>query len=121
MDFEYYIGIMSGTSLDGADAVLCRCSENTTQFVAHHYLPYSDDLKRELSQLLTPGDNEIERAGRIEIQLAKVYAEVTLSLLQKAGVNASEIRAIGVHGQTVRHCPQDGFTVQLNNPALLPR
>ena len=119
MDFEYYIGIMSGTSLDGADAVLCRCSEKTIQFVAHHYLPYSDDLKRELSQLLTPGENEIERAGRIEIQLAKVYAEVTRSLLQKAGVNASEIRAIGVHGQTVRHCPQDGFTVQLNHPALL--
>lgn len=119
MSFEYYIGIMSGTSLDGADAVLCRCSESETQFVAHHYVAYSDKLKWALFQLLTPGDNEIERTGSIEIQLAHVYADLTLALLAKSDIRPQKVRAIGVHGQTVRHCPQNGFTVQLNHPALL--
>ena len=114
-----YIGIMSGTSLDGADAVLCRCQPGRTQFVAHAHLDYPANLRKALSALLTPGPDELERAGTLSIKLAGFYALVTRELLQKAAVSRRDIRAIGVHGQTVRHCPQNGFTVQLNNPALL--
>lgn len=118
MSRNVFIGMMSGTSLDGVDAVACTF-EPTTQCLGHVYLPFSDALRAELQSLLTAGFDEIERCGRIAIELVGVYAQAVETLLDQAALAREQICAIGVHGQTIRHCPQDGFTVQLNNPALL--
>ena len=113
-----YIGLMSGTSLDGVDAVACTF-EPQTQCLGHTYVAFDETLRQSLQELLKPGYDEIERSGRIAIELVGVYARAVKDLLAQTSLSPSDIVAIGVHGQTVRHCPDDGFTVQLNNPALL--
>ncbi|MBO7174069.1 MAG: anhydro-N-acetylmuramic acid kinase [Burkholderiaceae bacterium] len=113
-----YIGLMSGTSLDGVDAVACTF-EPQTQCLGHTYVAFDDALRQSLQSLLTAGFDEIERSGRVAIELVHVYARAVADLLKKTQISANDVVAIGVHGQTIRHCPNDGFTVQLNNPALL--
>lgn len=110
---------MSGTSLDGVDAALVDLSNAGPKLVDSHFIPYSASLKADLLQLHEPAHNELHFAQLISIQLAKVYAEATLALLEKAHVNAHQVQAIGCHGQTIRHRPEHGYTIQLNNPALL--
>lgn len=116
---DIFIGVMSGTSLDGADAVACRFKGNDVQFLSHAHLPYSVSLRKALLSLLSSGEDEINRCGRTAIQLAHFYAKVVDKLLTQMNLSADEVNAIGVHGQTIRHCPDSGFTVQLNHPALL--
>lgn len=120
---ELYLGLMSGTSLDGVDGVLCRFDEGRIEVVAHHWQRFDIDLATELLALNTPGDNELHRAALAANRLAETYAETTRTVLQRAGIAATAVRAIGAHGQTVRHRPGDfdgtGYTLQLNAPALL--
>lgn len=116
---DVFIGVMSGTSLDGVDAVACRFIDGNMQVLGHAYRPYPQILKDKLTAILAPGENEIERAGALGIELATLYAETINDLLYKKHLSIKEIRAAAVHGQTVRHCPHAGFTVQLNNPALI--
>lgn len=110
---------MSGTSLDGADAVLADFSSAHPKVLSFASENYSVDLRAELLALNSAGNNEIERSYLAANLLAHVYAKAARRCMQDAGVNASQIAAIGCHGQTVRHRPDLGFTVQLNNPALL--
>lgn len=108
---------MSGTSLDGADAILADFSYSRPRVLAFASVPYSPALRDELLALNRAGINEIERAALAANQLAHAYAEVTQRVL--AGTGAKDVVAIGCHGQTVRHRPDLGFTTQLNNAALL--
>ena len=110
---------MSGTSLDGVDAVLADCSTTPPCAIAHAHRAFGADLRAALVGLCTCGPDEIERAGVAAVQLAQMYAACVADLLQKAGVARSAVRAIGAHGQTVRHRPHLGFSVQLNAPAQL--
>ena len=110
---------MSGTSLDGVDAVLADCAHAPPKLLAHVYRPFSADLRDSLGSLCSTGPNEIERSGIAARDLAHLYAGVVEEVLQRAGVPRSEVRAIGAHGQTVRHRPLLGFSVQLNAPSLL--
>ncbi len=109
---------MSGTSLDGVDAALVDL-QTSPKLIASRYAPFPDDLRGELLALNTAGQSELQRAARASVQLAAIYAEVTLGLLKEAGMAPASIAAIGCHGQTVRHVPAEGYTLQLNNPALL--
>jgi anhydro-N-acetylmuramic acid kinase len=118
-----YIGLMSGTSLDGADGVLVDFATTGLRVVAHRHRPFTPALAAELLALNTPGDNELHRAALAGNTLARVYAEVVEALLEAGGLPREQVLAIGAHGQTVRHRPQEfdgtGYTLQLNNPALL--
>ena len=114
-----YIGIMSGTSLDGADAVLADFSTAQCRALAFCHEPYPAELRAELLALNGAGDNEIERSQLAANQLARIYSRAARCTMQSANVDAGQIAAIGCHGQTVRHRPDRQFTVQLNNPALL--
>ena len=120
---ELYIGLMSGTSLDGVDGILADFSSSPLRVLAHVALPFDDDLKVELLALNTPGADELHRAALAANALVRVYAQVVSKLLAHSGVPALHVRAIGAHGQTVRHRPQEfdgtGYTLQLNSPALL--
>ena len=116
---ELYIGLMSGTSLDGADGVLVDFSGPKLRVVASATEVFSSDFRAELLALNTPSHNELHRAALAANQLAGVYASVVQKLLYESGMAAKDIQAIGAHGQTVRHQPALGYTTQLNNPALL--
>lgn len=100
----YYIGIMSGTSLDGIDLVLASFTPQP-QLIRSLLYPFPAQLKQQLQQLCQPGNNEIELLGLTEQQLASSYAAGVQLLLAQAGIAASEIEAIGCHGQTIRHRP----------------
>ena len=116
---ELYLGLMSGTSLDGIDAVLAEITPSKTHLVAHYYLPYPKDLRLQLLNLHSAQNNEIHLAALAAQQLAHRYAESVQALLVQAGKNKTDIRAIGCHGQTLRHRPEAGYTLQIGNAALL--
>ncbi len=118
-----FIGLMSGTSLDGVDGVLADFGARPPRILAHASAPFPDALRQELLALNTPGENELHRAALAGNGLARVYAEVVQALLAQSGLPAKSVLAIGAHGQTVRHRPGEfdgtGYTLQLNQPALL--
>ena len=117
---ELYIGLMSGTSLDGVDGVLADFGADPLRVIAHESAPFAAPLRAELLALNAAGDNEMHRAALAANALMRVYADVAARLKQAAG---APVVAIGAHGQTVRHRPQEfdatGYTIQLCNGALL--
>ena len=120
---DLYIGLMSGTSLDGVDGVLADFSSPRMVVTHHASAAFEPALRTELLALNTSGDNELHRAALAGNALSRAYALVVHELLERSGQDARAIRAIGAHGQTVRHRPQEfdgtGYTLQLGNPALL--
>jgi anhydro-N-acetylmuramic acid kinase len=114
-----YAGLMSGTSLDGIDAVLVEASPGG-RLCAHHHQPLPMPLRTELLALNQPaGHDELARAALAARDLADAYAQALGALLQAAGVPAHAVRAAGAHGQTVRHRPELGYTIQLLDAARL--
>lgn len=113
-----YIGLMSGTSLDGVDAALVDL-RGKPRLLDAVYLPYPEALKSSLLTLHVPSRDELHRASLAGIQLAQLYASAVARLLRKRRVASQDVRAIGCHGQTVRHNPAAGYTVQLGNPSWL--
>ncbi len=116
---EHYIGLMSGTSLDGVDGILMQRTGEGWRTLAHAHRPLPPPLREALLDLNTPGENELHRSALAAQALAVLYAVVVHAICEAAGVLPSEVQAIGAHGQTVRHRPDAGYTWQLNNPALL--
>ncbi len=110
---------MSGTSLDGIDAALVDLSGGKPKLVGTHFQAYQPDLKDTLLALHHPSLNELHQAHITANSLAREYAVAIHSLLNNTGVAAGQVQAIGCHGQTVRHRPEHGYTIQLNNAALL--
>ncbi|OLL29830.1 anhydro-N-acetylmuramic acid kinase [Burkholderia sp. SRS-W-2-2016] len=115
-----YIGLMSGTSMDGVDGVAVRFADGKPpEVLAEAFVGFSAGIREALFALQQPGDNEIEREALAANALATRYTVCCHDLLRDGRVSADEVRAIGVHGQTVRHRPEKGYTRQINNPALL--
>ena len=121
-----YIGLMSGTSLDAVDGVLVDLqteADMSMRVLGHVHRPFQASQRDELLDLNHCGRNELHRAALAGNALARLYAQVVADLLVRAGVDRRSVRAIGAHGQTVRHQPGQfdttGYTIQLNAPALL--
>ncbi len=110
---------MSGTSLDGIDAVLVDLSQSKPLLLAKYYTPYDDGLKNALLALHLPSQNDLHQAQVIGNQLAGMYARAVSQLLARAKSSNDEIKAIGCHGQTIRHRPEHGYSLQIGNAALL--
>lgn len=111
---------MSGTSLDGVNAVLAEIgADGHCRLQAQHYHAFEAELREQLLALNSPGDNEIERSALLGNRLARHYAQAVAVLLAEAGCTADAVQAIGCHGQTIRHRPELGYTVQIGNAALL--
>ena len=110
---------MSGTSLDGIDAALVEFSDGQVQLREKHYQPYGQPLREVLLALHHPANHELHQAQITANELARHYATAVSALLQKNNITPDQIRAIGCHGQTIRHRPEHGYTLQLGNAALL--
>ena len=118
-----YIGLMSGTSLDGIDAVLAKIGPNgEASAIEAICTPFTPDLRKVLFELQSSGPDELHREKQAGNALALAYADAVNQLLKKVKLHPSDIAAIGAHGQTIRHQPQLGdmaYTHQTLNPALL--
>ena len=110
---------MSGTSLDGADAALVDFSSAVPRTLAFATVPFSAELRERLMELSEPGRDLLDLAGAVSLELADLYARAVDGALAGGGILADRVTAIGCHGQTVRHRPEQGFTIQLNDPARL--
>lgn len=121
MPNNLYIGLMSGTSLDGVDGVLVDLPENATdmRLLASAYQPFSDAFRQQAMALQQPGENEIHSEAVLANLLAENYAACVAALLVQSPAANGQVRAIGAHGQTIRHRPELCYTRQTNNPALL--
>ena len=121
MSGELFIGLMSGTSADGIDAVLVKSDGERGRLVATHHRPMPQDLRADILAFRQSGDDELHRLATLDAQLANEYAVAVLALLTDAGVSAESVSAIGQHGQTLRHHPSGDvpYTVQIGDPNRL--
>jgi anhydro-N-acetylmuramic acid kinase len=120
---ELFIGLMSGTSMDGVDAALARIDGQDLALLDTLACPLDPELHRAIHQLSSPGDNEIDRLGQLDRQLGRVFGNAANRLLSQAGIAPEQVRAIGSHGQTIRHRPPSAvadpntaFTLQIGDP-----
>lgn len=115
---ELYIGLMSGTSADGIDAALVDFSQPQPNVMATHYESYSASLRQKILALCQKGEDEIQRLGELDIMLGQQFAHAVKALLHKESIPAHRIKAIGSHGQTIRHAPAH-FTLQIGDPNII--
>ncbi|OOF59610.1 anhydro-N-acetylmuramic acid kinase [Rodentibacter genomosp. 2] len=121
MNAKYYIGIMSGTSLDGVDIALVDFSLPKPKLVAADFTPMPKDLREKITALVRSGETTLQQLGELEHQLGLLYADCVNRFLQSSQIPAEHIQAIGCHGQTVWHSPQGRFpfTIQIGDMNLL--
>lgn len=115
---ELYVGLISGTSADGIDAVLLEVEAESIRVVNSLCTPYPPALRQRVLDLARAPSVVPEDLGQTDVVLGLSFANAALALIQKAGVDASDIRAIGCHGQTIRHRPdlEQPFTMQIGDP-----
>lgn len=114
---ELYVGLMSGTSVDAIDAALVEIEADSVRLLASHSHAIPDAVRAAIICLCRPGPDEIIRLGMLDRTLGELFADATLTLLGKASIPAEAVRAIGSHGQTVRHHPDGphGYSLQLGD------
>lgn len=119
---EFFIGLMSGTSMDAVDAALVRFTEAPVpELTACRTEPIPAALREELLAVAQPGADDLDRIMRLDAAVARLFAQAVLDLLAQADIAPEQIRAIGSHGQTIRHVPSgpEPYTVQIGNPSLI--
>ena len=120
---EYYLGLMSGTSADAVDLVIVDFAYDKINLTASHSVSLSPSIRQQIHALATPSDNEIDRLGELDQQLGEVFADSINQLISKSRISASQVIAIGSHGQTIRHRPpgssEGTFTMQIGDPNLI--
>lgn len=115
---DYYIGLMSGTSRDGIDAVIVDLS-NRPQLIQYSVTPYPPELNQSLARLCRGASDELALYAELDVRLGQLFAGAALELIQQAGMHQSQIKAIGSHGQTVRHLPQLSTSLQIADPNII--
>lgn len=117
---DIYIGIMSGTSLDGIDAVAIDLSDQP-RIIATHYQPYNDLLRQKLRRLCMGCEDELTLCSELDTQLGHLFADTANKLIDKTSIKQQQVQAIGCHGQTIRHDPGKHFpnSLQIGNPNVI--
>ncbi|GAB6067998.1 anhydro-N-acetylmuramic acid kinase [Methylothermus subterraneus] len=115
---EYFIGLMSGTSLDGIDAVLAEVSAQAFALRERHYTPFPHELRQRLARYCFAATVPTQVLGQLDAELGELFGRCALALLEKAKILPRQVRAIGSHGQTLHHHPQGvyPYTLQIGDP-----
>lgn len=117
---ELYIGVMSGTSLDGIDISLCEIESSSCKLIASFEFPFDRELKREILEVIS-GTTTLEQIGTLDNKLGHLCADAINAFIQKENIDTKEITAIGLHGQTLWHQPDaaNPFSMQLGCPNVV--
>lgn len=119
---DSFIGLMSGTSMDGIDAIVVRFGKQDAQLLASLEHPYPEPLRQKLLQAMrTPESCNVDDVGTLDRQVGISFRDAALAVLAKTGLVASDIVAIGSHGQTLRHRPDapTPYSLQIGDPATI--
>jgi len=100
-----YIGVMSGTSLDGVDVVLAAIDERMVAQQASYVHPFPPELRQQVLAICQGQSLTLSQLGQLDTRLGRLFAEAVLTMMKQQGLEASDITAIGCHGQTVWHEP----------------
>ncbi|MDG6779145.1 anhydro-N-acetylmuramic acid kinase [Thiomicrorhabdus sp. zzn3] len=118
---EYYIGLMSGTSVDGVDAALVKIENTSIELIDSLEHPLDETLKAGLIELNQTPEIPLARLCQLEFKVAQAFSDAALTLLKKTGYKSSQIRAIGSHGQTIYHAPNIPMSLQIGHPAFIAK
>lgn len=117
---DLFIGLMSGTSADGIDAVLVRLEGRRPELLGYHHAPFNADLRQGIHNLADSDQCSLDQLGELDTRLGEAFGQAALTLLSNAGIGAQRVGAIGSHGQTVRHRPPGHadrpFSLQIGDP-----
>jgi len=118
---ELFIGLMSGTSMDGIDAVLVDFSNTSPQCIAHHHMPLSADLKQRLENTQGKSSIDFMELGSLDVAMGRALADAVNALIKKNNIDKNSVTAIGSHGQTLFHHPHgdEPFTLQIGDPNII--
>jgi len=119
---NFYVGLMSGTSMDGIDAALVSFGENSVELRATHSEPYSKALRNALiSAAREPLSVELDLSGALDRQVGEAFLTAAMSVIKKAGVDKGDVKTIGSHGQTLRHQPNIAkpFSLQIGDADII--
>lgn len=123
MPADIYLGLMSGTSADGIDAVAVDFSSPTPRVLGSHSRTLPAEIRTTIHKLAMPSDNEIDLLGQLDVQMGELFAATIIELVRKNGLSIQTIAAIGSHGQTLRHRPPGSlthpFTLQIGDPNII--
>ena len=120
----YYIGLISGTSMDGIDAAIVEFGDRSVDIVSGRTVPYPETLRNRLIDATrTPETCTVDVIGALDHWVGECFRDAALGLLQSAGVEPASLRAIGSHGQTIRHRPnaERPFTLQIGNADVIAK
>ncbi len=115
---DQFIGLISGTSVDGVDAVLVTFSENRPQLIETHFHEFDSTVREKILFLSRGSEITLKQLGEADVEIGRLFADATNSLLERANISAKSICAIGSHGQTIWHQPngQIPFSMQIGDP-----
>ncbi len=118
---KYFIGVMSGTSLDGIDIVIVSFTNDTTKVIAHSTTAYPSDIRHQIELLVNSEQVSLHTFCQLDIQIAKAYSSAIMALLKENNILSRHIYAIGSHGQTIKHNPniEHAYTLQIGDPNTL--
>ncbi|MDT4332456.1 anhydro-N-acetylmuramic acid kinase [Methylomonas sp. MED-D] len=119
---DLYIGLISGTSVDGIDAALVDFSDGAIRLIAFHYHPFGEELRNAIYRISQPNQPVyLKEYGELDCRLGILFGDAATALLAKANIDASSVNAIGSHGQTIYHAPEPPFpfTLQIGDPNVI--
>jgi anhydro-N-acetylmuramic acid kinase len=118
---DFYIGLISGTSMDGVDAALVEFAGDGCRIGATHHLPMPTDITESLASAIDRGGIRLPELGSLDVRLGELFANAALSLIQEINLDPGRVTAIGSHGQTLWHAPDDAppSTLQIGDPNVI--
>ncbi|HUF72389.1 MAG TPA: anhydro-N-acetylmuramic acid kinase [Gammaproteobacteria bacterium] len=115
---RYFLGLISGTSVDGVDAALCDFGEHSCRIVAAKTFAYPPAIERRIQALIRAGEARLAEIGALDVAVGRFFADCALALIQSSRLDPEDVEAIGHHGQTIWHEPNppEPFSWQLGDP-----
>ena len=118
---ELYIGVMSGTSMDGVDIALCEIDDSTCKLLESHEYTFGRELRGEILDIIASTTSSLEKIGELNTKLGHLFADSINKFVKEKNINTAKITAIGLHGQTLWHSPHSDypFSMQLGCPNIV--